>query len=324
MPPSTATRTGLARRGVRLLVHRGLIDPRDIHRYGLTVRDVSQSNGVALVELGSGHGFAIKDVTQGHSAQGDPAREIALYRNAASMPEAAGVVPRFFLHDESENLLVTEGLLSARRIDGQRSRGALDPLSAQSFGTALGTWHRASRGMTGLAASRPWLLSLDGDDRLEVIDRSDVLRLLADRVLADDGHRAVIEELRAAWTPDATIHGDVRFSNVLVRADGTSALIDWEYAGLGDVDWDVAGAVQEFMSAGASFAGVGFTAPITAFLSAYAIARGTEPDRRRLAVFVSGRLLVRAFQIASWTSEPGEEIDRHLGLARDASRLAAA
>ncbi|WP_204038975.1 hypothetical protein, partial [Acrocarpospora phusangensis] len=104
----------LSRRAVRLLLDRGLVRAADVHRYGLTARDVSESNGVVLVELGNGQGFAVKDVgAPREGGQGEPEREIALYRAAGG----TAMLPRLELHDPGAGLLVLEGVIAARRLD---------------------------------------------------------------------------------------------------------------------------------------------------------------------------------------------------------------
>jgi len=306
--------TGLARRAVRLLLARGLVLPADVHRYGLTARDVSASNGVVLVELGSGRGFAVKSLAATHEpGQGEPAREVALYRAASRLPAFEGVAPALVLHDPDEELLVLEGLLAARRMDHHGTRDVHDPGSAGAFGAALGTWHRVSDGLDPLVPSRPWVLDLVGAGRPPVIDRSPALGALVDELLDDDAHVAALDRVRAAWTDDVVVHGDVRFSNVLLRPLGSAVLVDWEYAGRGDARWDVAGAVQEYLSAGEPYRGEA----VTAFLRAYEAARGLPVDDDGLAPFVAARLLVRALQLVSWLDEPAAEVRRHRELARE-------
>ncbi|MEZ0449943.1 phosphotransferase family protein [Cellulomonas sp. ICMP 17802] len=309
--PRPAGRTELARRGVRLLLERGLLSPADIHRYGLTARNVSQSNGVALVELGSGRGFAVKDLAPDREpGQGDPAREVELYRAATASGDLADRVPRLLLHDADEQVLVLEGVLAARRLDLQP-----EPTSgrfAAELGTTLGLWHRVSTGLAPMGPARPWVLDLAGPTRPAVIDRSAELSGLVSAILADEQHADALARMRAAWTDDVLVHGDVRFANVLVRPHGVATLVDWEYAGSGDARWDVAGAVQEYVSAGETLDG----APVTALLSAYEAARGLAVDRAVLTAFVAARLLVRALQLRSWMTDPGAEIERHRRLAR--------
>jgi aminoglycoside phosphotransferase (APT) family kinase protein len=160
---------------------------------------------------------------------------------------------------------------------------------------------------------RPWLLDVDGPGRLPVLDSSERLRTLTAAVLADPAHRAALSTVDAAWTPDTAIHGDVRFANVLIRPLGDALLVDWESSGHGDADWDVAGGVQEYVSAGGVFP----TSPaVAAFLAGYARGSGRPVDSARLAAFVACRLLVRAWQLTNWLPDPASEVERHRALAR--------
>lgn len=293
----------LARRAVRLLLDRGLLVAADVHRYGVSAYDVSESNGVVLVELGNGRGFAVKDVgAPRERGQGEAAREIALYRAAGSSP----LLPRLELYDAEAGLLVLEGVISARRLD--RVAAPYDPAGA--FGRALGGWHRLGAGLPPLEATRPWLLDLDGPDRLPVLDQDARLAALSAAVAGDPAHRAALETMRAAWAADTVIHGDVRFTNVLIRSSGEALLVDWESAGAGDSRWDVAGALQEYLSAQAKGA-------VAAFLNGYAAGRGRPVESAHLEAFVACRLLLRAFQLTNWLPEPDAEVERHRALARE-------
>ncbi|MFI6319979.1 phosphotransferase family protein [Nonomuraea sp. NPDC050556] len=293
----------LARRAVRLLLERGLMSAADVHRYGVTARDVSESNAVVLVELGNGRGFAVKDVSSSRdTGQGSPAQEIALYRTAGAHPGCARILPRLELHDQDTGLLVLEGVISARRLDRLDTSGC-----AASFGRALGAWHQVGADLPRLAATRPWLLDIAGPARLPVLTNDGPLRSLTDALLDDPSHRAALDLVRTAWAADTAIHGDVRFTNVLIRSSGEAVLVDWESSGLGDSRWDVAGGVQEYLSAGR---------PIEAFLDGYAVGRGRPVEAAFFGAFVACRLLLRALQLANWMDEPEAEIERHRSLAR--------
>lgn len=290
----------LARRAVRLLLDRGLLAAADVHRYGVSAYDVSESNGVVLVELGNGRGFAVKDVgTPRERGQGEAAREIALYRAAGSSP----LLPRLELYDAEAGLLVLEGVISARRLDRLPT-----PDSAGAFGRALGAWHRLGAGLSPLPATRPWVLDLDGPDRLPVLDQDARLAALSAAVAGDPAHQAALETMRATWAADTVIHGDVRFTNVLIRSSGEALLVDWESAGAGDSRWDVAGALQEYLSAGVRG---------SEFLDGYTAGRGRPAESAHLGAFVACRLLLRAFQLTNWLPEPDAEVERHRALARE-------
>ncbi|SDH91820.1 Phosphotransferase enzyme family protein [Sinosporangium album] len=318
--------TALARRAVRLLLDRGLMSPADVHRYGMSARDVSESNGVVLVELGNGRGFAVKDTgAPRDGGQGDPAREVALYRAAGGVPGATRVLPRLELYDEDAELLVLEGVISARRLDRLAApHDPLDPRLAAAFGRTLGVWHRVAAGLPPLRPAHPWLFDIDGPDRLPVLDNDEKLRSLTADILGDPAHLAAKAAVEAAWTPDTAVHGDVRFGNVLIRSSGEALLIDWESAGAGDSRWDVAAGLQEYLSAGGVLRPGGGSDTVAAFLDGYAAGRGRPVEWDRLAEFTACRLLVRALQLTTWLPAPDVEVERHRALAREVVAVGAA
>ncbi|WP_204045494.1 phosphotransferase, partial [Acrocarpospora phusangensis] len=203
--------------------------------------------------------------------------------------------------------------IAARRLDRLAApHDPLDPRWATAFGRALGAWHRHAAGLA-LEPARPWLLDLEGPARLPVLDRDRRLSALTADILADPAHRAALSLVGTAWADDTTVHGDVRFSNVLIRPGGEAVLVDWESAGAGDSRWDVAGAIQEYLSSGATFDPPSST--VKAFLDGYTAGRPAEFPQ--LAAFVACRLLVRALQLTTWLDDPAAEVARHRALARE-------
>ena len=64
---------------------------------------------------------------------------------------------------------------------------------------------------------------------------------------------AALDRLRDEWRPTRLVHGDFKWSNVLVQQDGTGIpvrvlLLDWEMAQLGDPAWDVGAALHAFIT----------------------------------------------------------------------------
>lgn len=310
--------TGLTGRAARLLLARGDIRPQDVHHHGVRVRDLSQSNGVALVEVGSGRGFLVKDMRPRRDpGQGCPERERALYRAASSRPDLARHVPAYL--GDQEEMLVLEGLVASRRLD-HASGGAqvLDTGLAQRLGHALGAWHRDAAGLRGFPAAEPWLLGLDRPGRLPVLDEDGALREVAHRITGDPMLRHLLARIRAGWRASTVIHGDVRLANVMV---GRSVrLVDWETCGWGDPAWDMGAVIQEFLSVGvAAGHGLGGSpglAPARAFLGAHRAEAGPVARGRRLLDHVAGRLLVRAVQLANWPDAGPTWIAAHIDLAR--------
>jgi aminoglycoside phosphotransferase (APT) family kinase protein len=66
-------------------------------------------------------------------------------------------------------------------------------------------------------------------------------------------HRDIVDrfrEMRRAWQWSSFIHGDVRWTNVLIEESTAVRLVDWEAAGLGDPAWDVACAFEAWLARG--------------------------------------------------------------------------
>ena len=66
--------------------------------------------------------------------------------------------------------------------------------------------------------------------------------------------RQVLAELRAGWDVNAFVHHDVKWDNCLVLPSGPSgrasriALVDWEFADLGDSNWDAGSVLGNYLS----------------------------------------------------------------------------
>lgn len=316
----------LTAEAVQLVVGRGLIPPADVHRYGIRGRDLSQSNGVVLVESGSGRSFVVKDLRQTvDPRQGAARNELELYRRAGDDPRLRGFLPALLDHDEERGLMILAGLHTSRRLD--RLDGGWSMFSAEVagwLGRALGEWHRLAAELSGFAPVEPWLFRIGDDDRLPVLDRVPELRDLAREVLADPRLVRVVERTRRSWRVETVIHGDVRFSNVMVQASPPAVrFVDWEMSGRGDPAWDVAGAVQDYLAlAGGAdpFADARVSANIETLLHDYRSASTLPMEWSRLAPFVASRLVLRAFQLVRRSDDWERAVDWHLEAARSLER----
>ncbi len=315
---------GLARRAARFVITRGLISHEEVHRYGIRARDLSQSNGVALVESGNGRGFVAKDMRPTRSGdQGSPERELGLYRAISGRKELEAFTPRFHGYDDGEHILLIEGLSSSRRLDQLGGgRSVLDPELAGRVGAALGLWHLRAAALDGLDRAVIWFLGIDGENRLAVLDADARLRELTLKILSDPELKKCLVRVRAHWTDETVIHGDVRFANVMVcPAPQVVRFIDWETSGMGDPAWDVAGGVQEYLSVGiagghpleSSPAGD----PVEAFLRRYRETSRSSMPWSRFAPFVACRLMMRALQLTLWDGDAREATEQHLKLAAE-------
>lgn len=326
--PLSSGKTGgvssLARRATNLVVKKGLISHQEILRFGIRTRDFSQSNGVAFVEAGNGRGFLAKDMRGTRSRdQGSPERELALYNVLEQHEELRHFAPAFHGYDSDQAIMLLEGLMTYRRFDQlDGGKFTLDDEFAHHFGALLGSWHAGAASINKLAPIWPWFLNIDGNDRLDVINNDQTLRELVDAMLTKDKLKKTLDEVRSAWKTETVIHGDVRFANTMVlRSPPTLRFIDWETCGLGDPAWDVAGAVQEYISVaisgGNKLETSAVTGPVRAFLESYEESSPFPMPWSRIAPFVSCRLMMRAIQLANWGGGAEGAIDEHVDMAEE-------
>lgn len=88
-------------------------------------------------------------------------------------------------------------------------------------------------------------------------------------------------EINAPPAPPLTlIHGDYRIGNVIVGPEGLRAIVDWEFAHLGDPAEDLAWPCVRFWRFGSDTQTFGGVGPREEFLAAYAQAGGVTVDAR--------------------------------------------
>ena len=117
-------------------------------------------------------------------------------------------------------------------------------------GRRLARWHDVSAQLNGIEGARPWVLDIDRPNRIAALDANHLLRAVALKVAEDPVLRGIAAGLRDDWTSDVVIHGDMRLANVLVcRSPPAIRFVDWETSGWGDPRWDLAGLVQELITA---------------------------------------------------------------------------
>lgn len=325
----------------RVLLSQGLVTAEAIHARGIRSRDASRSHRVAIVELGSPgdvgyQAYVVKQLLDGPDRrQGSPAQERDVYRLAAQDDVLARLVPVVHHADPDSGFLVLGFRPDLESVAQRAQRNHWsDGLLAAGLGEALGDWHRRAARWVGRApvAEVPWVFSAFGDARPDFVAANPPVADFVARVERTAG-APVADRLALAaeqWRPTTVIHGDLRFDNALVDADGGIVLIDWEFGGHGDPVWDLAAALQEMLSASRAddaasavpvLSGVGLV-----LLRSYAVHAPSvvevEDFEDRLLTFTAARLVLRALQLAQQQGADGHddptvisEQDRHVALA---------
>lgn len=308
-----------ARRSVEIVVARRLITAADIHKHGVQGRDLSASNQVALVEVGDGRGFLVKDLEpHGDSTQGSTLVELELYELARGRANLEQHLPGLVAVDHEAGVMILRGLTSARRLDQRITGGGpLGVPAARALGKSLGEWHLGAAELE-VRPSWPWILDIDRENRLGLLDTDPQLYRLSDEIRSDGSLIEELDTLRHRWNPDTIIHGDMRFANILIGPSPQQVrFVDWESAGRGDSRWDVAGALQEFLSLAGSHVAARrrAQAAVTAFTEGYESA-WVGRSWPELRPFVVWRVLLRVLQLANWDGDTAQAIHDHLRLAR--------
>jgi hypothetical protein len=254
--------SGALGRLLRVLVDDGVVD-RDAALDGrVAVDDLSHSNPVGLVRVDDVPVAVVKAASED---------EAAVCRLAA----AAGVAPA----------VLPCGVLALRPVAGARPLHAVvDDATVGSLGGLL----RRVHALDGPRGSAPWIL-----------DRSHFMWEWLD---AGPAVAEAIGRLAGAWTPRAFLHGDVKFDNVLVGAGGELVLVDWELAGRGAPEWDLAGVIDGLLLAHCVSGGA-VDAELAVRVAAPCLEAYGACDRGLLAVAGAVRLAQTSAQMAAMGGE---------------------
>jgi aminoglycoside phosphotransferase (APT) family kinase protein len=163
---------------------------------------------------------------------------------------------------------MAEALATIHRID-LRAGGLADVLP----GAAVGAGHAGNAGAA-----------------VQTATRAEIERLYRELDSVDEAHPAL--ELALRWlarnepareSERTLVHGDYRIGNVLVGDDGLAAILDWEFAHIGDPIEDVAWPCVKAWRFGNDALEFGGTADRETWLRAYERASGRTVDRERIA-----------------------------------------
>lgn len=261
---------------VAFLTERGLIDARDVVVGDLRVDEVSGRNTNLRLESGTGRGYFIKQAPA-HEETELLRVEATVYARARDDDRWSAVrpwLPVLRLFDETRAMLVTNASPARRDFFEVEAEG--NDLGLPAIGDALGRALAACHGVplaphpeTAPLASRvPWVLRMHRPHPRTLQDVWPA-QLEVVRALQREQHvGATLETLARGWQTTSLIHGDLKFSNVLVEAPTTIesgsppvsgqspgtppaasniVLVDWETASVGDPAWDVGSVFQSYL-----------------------------------------------------------------------------
>lgn len=170
----------------------------------------------------------------------DLAHEAVIYR---ALRDAPVRIPRLLAQSRDGRSLLVERVAGSEAFAGIAERAQRAAI-ARDFAVALAELHRVDpAGLALPGVPRPRTAAEHA-----VLDLSRWLRILEERVPAPDALLRFAGEWLAAHPPDGVertvlCHGDAGIGNFLHREGRVTALLDWEFAHLGDALDDVAWAL---------------------------------------------------------------------------------
>ena len=259
----------------RYLLGRGLVEAVEVVDGHLEIVDASSRNQNCAVRTDEGHGLFLKQdlpppaITTPVAAGSGPAplaHEAAVYALIRSLGRGgqprgvAALLPDCVAYDPDHGLLVLELLDGAEDLSSYHARTGRFPVTlASRLGTALADLHEralapALRRPAHFSGRLPWALALDRPGSSLWREASNAGLELIGILQSVPEMRAVLARLRAEWRVDAFLHHDIKWDNCLVLTAGASqrstrlALVDWEFADLGDACWDVGAVFGNYLS----------------------------------------------------------------------------
>jgi Ser/Thr protein kinase RdoA (MazF antagonist) len=172
--------------------------------------------------------------------------EAALYRLARDSGVLRSVTPECLHISRDASTIVLEAVLGPHLLPGgTTSQSANDRRDMVRYGAAVAAVH--SLGPPGFGVE-PWLLT-----SLEPVWAGypwlpEQCARFLQRLSASPFFREMLSYLQQSWRRSALLHGDLRWSNILLDpAVDRLYLVDWELAGAGDPAWDIGAVISDLL-----------------------------------------------------------------------------
>ncbi len=248
---------------VAFLLENKLLEVRHVVQGALQVGEVVFRNRSFRVVTTGGPSYFVKQLMPGEYSA--PPLEAALYSRFDAHPpwnRMRPFVPALTLYDAARSILVLELATPAPPAPGSNATDVDEdfPRVGEAWARALATCHGIIDPLDEagdrdfLSAERAWALDVTRPvpDALQEMSAGQLHLLRALQAEADVD--ALLDRLRELWRATALIHGDMKWSNLLVQiaasGDGPprTLLVDWEMASLGDPAWDVGAVLHAYLA----------------------------------------------------------------------------
>jgi aminoglycoside phosphotransferase (APT) family kinase protein len=254
------------------------LGPAVIVGHDVVARPLGGRSGAVAVEVDG----VPRAVVRAPFEPGDAPRQRAVLDALAGAGDLAGRVP---VTVPWPGDVIATAWLEGRGADG-------DPPPGDGALRDLGGLLRVVHGLAAPPAacgpgrtSPPWVTRLHRPTPRRLAWSSAAVVSLVRRVQADAALCDGLDALAAAWTPSGLAHGDARLANVLLGADGRTALVDWEAAHPGDGRADLGWVAGDLLAPWAAALGDGDEPEAAALLRTH---RRLDRALARVGVLLAG------------------------------------
>jgi aminoglycoside phosphotransferase (APT) family kinase protein len=239
------------------LLERDLVSAGAVVDGSLRIVDRSRRNRIFVVTLNGARGLVVKQAYDGDLA-GVQHETTVLQRLRTADRRLARKLPVPIFHDAAAGILVLEAAREPQDLRERHAHGRYSRELAAQIGRALALLHAMPPAVLGDQASPFDARSALRMHRPRIRDADHLTDAAIELVAAIQRSEELctaLDELRASPRDDTSIHGDVRWDNVLTaRAPGGTStrrarvlLLDWECAGAGDPSQDVGAVFGEYL-----------------------------------------------------------------------------
>lgn len=166
------------------------------------------------------------------------------------------IVPMYHGYDVSSQILITEKIVDAVNLDEYKEiEGEISVELLSNLIHNLSTIHVSQTALEGLSSINffrkelPWIFSIN-----DSYENGELLMPqywpVVDYIRSYSSLWRKLNEARGTWERTSLIHGDIKWSNILIsnsRPTEEFWLVDWEMADIGDPVWDLAGVYQNII-----------------------------------------------------------------------------
>ena len=241
-----------------LLLAKGIVRP-DWFASGGALQLQSDLKGAILATHADDRNYVVKrraDDSKAAALDSRLRREAVLleiFRDSEIEAVERDFFPRLVHYDESVPLLVTQFVAGQDLFSHHREVWACPPDVARDSAASLAKLHLLSHPFSGgdedglCRGKPPWVLDIALDRFADRGPFNAAVTTLLHAIRDEPRFAFHLAKMKDEWTNRALIHGDLKWPNIIRKADGSTRLIDWEHCDIGDPAWDVGSFLHSYL-----------------------------------------------------------------------------